>query len=351
MNLLDISIQSRVIIGISAMVLLFSSFLIAFITSQRKKLQYHKNLEAINEQQRLALVQENMKLEDRVKERTVELSKQKENLQNALTDLKASQLQLVQKEKMASLGEVASGIAHEIQNPLNFINNFAEINAELLVEIKDILSKPNLASMERGEIGTLADDVIQNLSKIRQHGSRADNIVKNLLQHARGKSGDAELTDVNFIADEYLKLSYHGFRARDPLFSVKIKTNFDPSVEKINLVPQEIGRVLMNLYNNSFYSVKEKHDKFGAAYEPAITISTKMEDGKVKIITRDNGGGIPQRYLGKIFQPFFTTKPTGTGTGLGLSLSYDIIKANQGEIKVESKEGEFAEFTIELLVG
>src|ERR1017187_7399467 len=265
-----------------------------------------------------------MKLEDRVKERTVELSKQKENLQNALTELKASQLQLVQKEKMASLGEVASGIAHEIQNPLNFINNFAEINSELLFEMKDLIARANLSEAEKVEIDILTDDVIQNLLRIHQHGNRADNIVKNLLQHAPSNSGDAELTDVNFIAEEYLKLSYHGFRSRDALFNVNIKTNFDPAIERINIVPREIGRVLMNIYNNAFYSLKEKHDKNGSGYEPVITIVTKMDDGKIKIITRDNGVSIPQKYLGKIFQPFFTTKPTRTGTGLGLSLSYDI---------------------------
>lgn len=350
MNLLDISIQSRVIIGISAMVVLFSSFLIAFITNQRKKLQYHKNIQAINEQQQRSLIQENMKLEDRVKDRTMELSEQKENLQNALTELKASQLHLVQKEKMASLGEVASGIAHEIQNPLNFINNFAEINSELLAEMKDLISKANFAATEKEEIKVISDDVIQNMIKINQHGKRADNIVKNLLQHARSNSSDEELTDINFLADEYLKLSYHGFRGKDTSFNVNIKTTFEPGIEKINIVPQDIGRVLMNVYNNAFYSVNEKYRRSISGYEPAITIVTKMEDGKVKIITRDNGVGIPQKYLRKIFQPFFTTKPTGVGTGLGLSLSYDIIKAHQGDIKVDSTEGEFAEFTIELSV-
>src|ERR1022692_2268797 len=204
MNLLDISIQSRVIIGISAMVLLFSSFLIAFISNQRKKLQYHMNLQAINERQQQALKEQNILLEERVKDRTRELSEQKESLQVALTKLKSSQLQLVQKEKMASLGEVASGIAHEIQNPLNFINNFAEINSELLFEMKDLIARANLSEAEKVEIDILTDDVIQNLLRIHQHGNRADNIVKNLLQHAPSNSGDAELTDVNFIAEEYL---------------------------------------------------------------------------------------------------------------------------------------------------
>ena len=350
MNLLDISLQSRVIIGISAMVLLFSSFLIAFITNQRKKLQYHRNIQAINEQQQKALLQENVKLEDRVKERTLELSKQKENLQNALTNLEASQLQLVQKEKMASLGEVASGIAHEIQNPLNFINNFAEINSELLEEMKELIAKTNLPETEKEEIKSLSDDVIQNMAKINQHGKRADSIVKNLQQHARTNSSDAELTDINFLADEYLKLSYHGVRARDPSFNATIKTSFDADIERISIVPQDIGRVLMNVYNNAFYSVNEKRKKNIGSYEPTVNIITKKGDGKVKIIIRDNGIGISHKYIGKIFQPFFTTKPTGVGTGLGLSLSYDIIKANGGEITVDSVEGEFAEFAIELLV-
>ncbi len=332
------------------MVLLFSGFLIAFITNQRKKLQYHRNLQAINEQQQKALLEENMKLEDRVKDRTLELSKQKENLQKALTELKASQLQLVQKEKMASLGEVASGIAHEIQNPLNFINNFAEINSELLIEAKGLIAKANLSGPVQEEIDTLADDVIQNMRKINQHGKRADNIVKNLLQHTKSSTGDAQPTDINMLAEEYLRLSYHGVRAKDFSFNAIIKTNFDPAIEKINVVPQDIGRVLINIYNNAFYSISEKKKQNIGGYEPLISITTKKEDGKVKIIIWDNGVGISQKYLGKIFQPFFTTKPTGVGTGLGLSLSYEIVEAHQGEIRVDSTEGEFAEFIIELLI-
>jgi len=350
MNLLDISIQSRVIIGISAMVLLFSSFLIAFITNQRKKLQYHKNLQAIQEEQQRALKQQNLQLEDRVKERTVELLEQKESLQKALSDLKASQLQLVQKEKMASLGEVASGIAHEIQNPLNFVNNFAEINAELLVEVKGLLAKENAVGNSKEEIDLLLEDVIQNLHKINQHGKRADNIVKNMLQHARSSSSEGVLTDVNFLAEEYMKLSYHGFRAKDNSFHVTIHSQFDPTIENINIVPQDIGRVLMNIYNNAFYSLSEKGKKQLAGYTPMVTVTTRREAGKVKIAIRDNGLGISEKYIGKIYQPFFTTKPTGVGTGLGLSLSYEIIKAHEGELMVESIEGEFAEFTIELPV-
>ena len=349
MNLLDISIQYRVIIGISAMVFLFASFLIAFISNQRKKLQYHKNLQAINEQQQKVLLQQNIKLEERVKERTIELEKQKESLQIALADLKASQLQLVQKEKMASLGEVASGIAHEIQNPLNFVNNFAEVNAELLSEIEYLLTKENLSADTKTEIDLLLKDSIQNLHKINQHGKRADSIVKNLLQHARSGGSDKDLTDINFLTEEYLKLSYLGYRAKDNLFNVDIKITSDPNIDKINIVPQDIGRVLMNIYNNAFYSIREKTKKNLVNYQPAVTVSTKKEDGRVIIKIRDNGLGIPAKHIDKIYQPFFTTKPTGEATGLGLSLSYDIIKAHQGELKVDSVEGEFAEFTIELL--
>ncbi len=351
MHLLDISIQSRVIIGISAMVVLFSSFLIAFITNQRKKLQYHKDLQAIQQQQQQALVEQNIKLEDRVKERTVELLQQKESLQVALTELKSSQLQLVQKEKMASLGEVVSGIAHEIQNPLNFVNNFSEINAELLVEMKDMLTKEIVTNKDKEEINLLLADVIQNGHKINGHGKRAENIVKNMLQHARSSSGIKELTDINFLAEEYLKLSYHGFRAKHKLFNVAITTTFDPQLDKISIVPQDVGHVLINIFNNAFYSVSEKTKINNPGYEPAITVITHREGAAIKIKIRDNGLGIAAKYLDKIYQPFFTTKPTGEGTGLGLSLSHDIIKAHQGELKADSKEGEFAEFTITFLAG
>lgn len=348
MILLDISLQSRVIIGISAMVVLFSSFLIAFISNQRKKLQYHKNLQAIHEQQQQALREQNLQLEDRVKERTLELSEQKENLQVALTDLKASQLQLVQKEKMASLGEVASGIAHEIQNPLNFVNNFAELNTELLSEIKELISTENLPA-NKEEIKLIAEDVIENMKKINLHGKRAENIVKNLLQHTSSSSSGAILTDVNVLAEEYLKLSYHGFRSKDKSVLVTIHSTFDPGIEQINVVPQDIGRVFLNLYNNAFYSVIEKAKKKPADYVPTVTVQTKKNGDKIIIVVNDNGVGISSRYLQKVFQPFFTTKPTGEGTGLGLSLSYEIIKAHRGELKVDSVEGEYAEFTVVLM--
>lgn len=357
MSLLDISIQSRVIIGISAMVLLFSSFLIAFITNQRKKLQYHKNLQAIHEEQQQVLMQTNLQLEDRVKQRTVELSQQKENLQTALTDLKASQLQLVQKEKMASLGEVASGIAHEIQNPLNFVNNFAEVSTELLEEMHELVQKESLSGSDKEEIKDLLDDVTQNLRKINMHGKRADNIVKNMLQHARNSGSEKVLTDINFLAEEYLKLSYHGFRSKEKNLPgailsvhVAVQSNLDSTIDTINIVSQDIGQVLMNIYNNAFYSVYEKSRKGLPDYAPKVTVTTAKEGNTVKVTVRDNGVGIAEKYIGKILQPFFTTKPTGVGTGLGLSLSYEIVKAHRGELKVKSVEGEYAEFEMELPV-
>ena len=348
MVLLEISIQSRVIIGISAMVLLFSSFLITFISNQRKKLQYHKNLQAIHEEQQQALIEQNILLEQRVSERTAQLMEQKEALQSTLTELKASQLQLVQKEKMASLGELTAGIAHEIQNPLNFVNNFAEINAELLTEMKERLLEEPLPDALKKDIDPLVHDLTENLHKILQHGKRADNIVKNMLQHSRKQSGEMQLTDFNALADEYLKLSYHGYRAKHKLFNCIINTSFDESIDKINIIPEDIGRILINLFSNAFYATNEKKKIKDSGYEPTVSLTTKKNGNKVELTIRDNGIGISQKFIDKIYQPFFTTKPTGEGTGLGLSMSYDIIKAHQGELKVESAEGEFAEFTITL---
>jgi len=351
MYLLDISLQSRVIIGISAMVFLFGTFLIAFITNQRKKLQYHKNLEAIHKRQQQELMEQNLKLEDRVKERTTALLEQKENLQVALTNLKASQLQLVQKEKMASLGQVASGIAHEIQNPLNFVNNFSEITEELVVEMKELLMHPNESGNNTESLHLLMEDIIQNLKKIAHHGKRADSIVKNMLQHGRSSGNEVILTDVNYLANEHINLAYQAFKAKEKSFHAAIHIDLDPAIEKINIIPEDIGRVLKNIYDNAFYAVNERlrQAQPDSHYEPMVAVSTKNETGRIKIIIRDNGEGISKKHIDKIYQPFFTTKPTGTGTGLGLSLSYDIIKAHQGELKVESAEGEFTEFTIELL--
>jgi signal transduction histidine kinase len=244
---------------------------------------------------------------------------------------------------MASLGEMTAGIAHEIQNPLNFVNNFSEVSKELLDEMKTELETGNTEDAK-----DIADDVIQNLEKINHHGKRADAIVKSMLQHSRRSSGKKEPADINALADEYLRLAYHGLRAKDKSFNAEIKTDFDNNIGKVNIIPQDIGRVILNLINNAFYVVDQKKKSTGDGYEPTVSISTKKNNGKVEIKVSDNGNGIPQKVLDKIFQPFFTTKPTGQGTGLGLSMSYDIVKAHSGELKVETKEGDGSELIIQL---
>lgn len=267
-------------------------------------------------------------------------------LEHSLENLKAAQAQLIQSEKMASLGELTAGIAHEIQNPLNFVNNFSEVSKELLDEMKTELDLGQFDDAKE-----IADDVIQNLEKILHHGKRADGIVKGMLQHSRTSSGKKELTDINVLAEEYLRLAYHGLRAKDKSFNAKFETNFDLSIEKINLVPQDVGRVILNLINNAFYAVSEKRNASAEAnksFEPAVTLTTIKVGNEIRITVRDNGDGIPQTLLDKVFQPFFTTKPTGQGTGLGLSLSYDIVKAHGGELRVETKEGEGSTFIIQL---
>ncbi|MEP7374751.1 MAG: ATP-binding protein [Chitinophagaceae bacterium] len=274
-----------------------------------------------------------------------EIEDQRDQTNQVLDHLQQTQQQLIQSEKMASLGELTAGIAHEIQNPLNFVNNFSDINTELLQELKAEADKGNI-----DEIKSIADDVISNEQKINHHGKRADAIVKGMLQHSRSSNGVIEPADINALCDEYLRLSYHGLRAKDKSFNATMKTDFDGSISKINIIPQDIGRVILNLINNAFYAVDEKKKSGIGRYEPAVSVSTKKVGDKIFISVRDNGNGIPQKVVDKIFQPFFTTKPTGQGTGLGLSLSYDIVKAHGGEIKVETKEGEGSEFIISLPV-
>ena len=278
-------------------------------------------------------------MEEKVVRRTAQLNQSLENL-------KSTQAQLIQSEKMASLGELTAGIAHEIQNPLNFVTNFSEVNKELVDELQNELKT---GSVENAF--SISNNIKENEEKINHHGKRADAIVKGMLQHSRTTSSQKVPTDINALADEYLRLSYHGLRAKDKTFNADIKTDFDPTLEKIDIVPQDIGRVLLNLYNNAFYAVTEKKKQLGDEFNPAVLVSTKKINNRtdsyqVEIRVKDNGNGIPQKILDKIFQPFFTTKPTGQGTGLGLSLSYDIIKAHGGEIKVETKENEGTEFCI-----
>ncbi len=278
-----------------------------------------------------------------------EISIQRQKAENTLNELKATQLQLIQSEKMASLGELTAGVAHEMQNPLNFVNNFSEVSTELLDEMIIELGNDNKSAAI-----VIADDVKQNLEKILLHGKQADGIVKSMLQHSRGSSAEKELTNINKLADEYLRLAFRGWRAKDKSFNVTMKTDFDESIDNINIVAQDIGRVILNLVNNAFYAVAEEKKQVGEDYEPIVTVTTKRvhaslkDEDKIEISVADNGIGIPSKVVGKIFQPFFTTKPPGSGTGLGLSLSYDIIKAHGGEIKVKSVVGEGAEFIITL---
>jgi len=270
-----------------------------------------------------------------------EVAKQTIELRTAFENLKSTQSQLIQSEKMASLGELTAGIAHEIQNPLNFVNNFSDVNTELIDEANAEADKGNLS-----EVKTILNDIKDNSEKIIHHGKRADAIVKGMLQHSRTSSGQKEPTDINALADEYLRLAYHGLRAKDKTFNADIETNFDISISKINIISQDIGRVILNLVNNAFYAVKEKAKLDIPGYKPTVVISTKKLIDKVEIKVQDNGNGIPDPIRQKIFQPFFTTKPTGQGTGLGLSLSYDIVKAHGGELIVETKEGEGTIFSV-----
>lgn len=273
-----------------------------------------------------------------------QLQKQRDHLEETLLELKSTQAQLVQREKMASLGELMAGIAHEIQNPLNFVNNFSEISNELIEEMGKEFHAGN---HEEGIM--LATNIKQNLEKIIHHGKRADSIVRGMLQHSRTSTGQREQTDINALADEYLKLSYHVQRAKDKSFHITLETRFDSTLEKIDIVPQDIGRVFLNLYNNAFYALSEKKRSSDASYEPVLSVTTKKVNDMIEIRVRDNGTGIPPKILDKIFQPFFTTKPTGKGTGLGLSLSYDIVtKGHQGICRVETREGEYTEFIVDL---
>ena len=269
-----------------------------------------------------------------------ELAQAKE-IEKAYTELKSTQAQLIQSEKMASLGELTAGIAHEIQNPLNFVNNFSEVNSELIEEMKEELEKGNM-----DEVRTLAKDIDENEQKIMFHGKRADSIVKGMLQHSRSSNGKKEPTNINALADEYLRLAYHGLRAKDKSFNATMKTDFDQSITEINIVSQDIGRVVLNLITNAFYVVDEKKKSGTENYEPTVTVSTKKEGKNIKIKVIDNANGIPDEIFDKIFQPFFTTKPSGKGTGLGLSLSYDIVKSHGGELSIKTKKDQGTEFTI-----
>ena len=279
-------------------------------------------------------------------EQKEEIVSQRDQLAETVDELKTTQQQLIQAEKLASLGELTAGIAHEIQNPLNFVNNFAEVSAELVDELSDELHNEK---RDQGLEDELLSDLKLNLEKINLHGKRADGIVKNMLQHSRANSGERQPTDINSLADEYMRLAYHGLRAKDKNFNSATVANLDNKLPKIDAIPQDIGRVLLNLFNNAFYAVNLKKQAAGADYKPEVSVTTLLEKGHIVIKVKDNGNGIPDAIKEKIMQPFFTTKPTGEGTGLGLSLSYDIVvKGHGGTLDIVSKEGEGAEFTVSL---
>ena len=310
---------------------------------QRRALEKERLKTQAEEELNLKLAHQKEQLENIVAARTSELVKQKDELEKALVDLKATQAQLIQSEKLASLGELTAGIAHEIQNPLNFVNNFSEVNTELVDELQQAIDQGKMT-----EAKELANDIKENEQKIVYHGKRADVIVKSMLHHSRSSSGIKEPTDINVLADEYLRLAYHGLRAKDKSFNALMKTDFDEKIGTIDIIPQDIGRVILNLITNAFHAVAEKKKEQGDGYEPTVSVITKTINGNTQVRVKDNGNGIPDKVRDKIFQPFFTTKPTGEGTGLGLSLSYDIIKAHGGELKMETKEKEGAEFIITL---
>ena len=303
---------------------------------------------------------ERQMLEGLVQERTQELTqqkaeitRQKEELELTLSELRVTQAQLVQREKLASLGELTAGIAHEIQNPLNFVNNFSEVSADLVAELLEERQRPE-ADRDVGLETELLADLSQNLTKISHHGQRASGIVRNMLQHSRSSAGQREPTELNALADEYLRLSYHGLRAKDKSFNAAFRTDLDPALPSINLVAQDIGRVLLNLFNNAFYAVQQRQiaerqlgTLKGFTYQPAVLVATLQTPVGVEVQVRDNGTGMSAEVQQKIFQPFFTTKPSGSGTGLGLSLSYDIItKGHGGTLLLDSKEGHGTTFTI-----
>jgi two-component system NtrC family sensor kinase len=274
------------------------------------------------------------------------LNEQKGKVEQTLATLKSTQAQLIQKEKLASLGELTAGIAHEIQNPLNFVNNFSELSVDLANELKEEVDKDDI---DKDLIKDLANDLTQNQEKINHHGKRASSIVKGMLEHSKASTGERELTDMNQLVDEYLRLSYHGLRAKNQNFNCDYELITDKSLPKIEVIPQDMGRVLLNLINNAFYAVNERKKQENSDYQPKVTVTTKVADNQLEIRVADNGNGIPETIKAKIFQPFFTTKPTGEGTGLGLSLAYDIVtKGHGGTLEVESVEGEGTTFVVKL---
>ncbi|WP_133272859.1 sensor histidine kinase [Hymenobacter radiodurans] len=312
------------------------------IREQRRRL--------VQEQEKqLLLAQQNEQLEQQVAARTSEIIAQRNDLEQALADLRTTQSQLVQREKMASLGELTAGIAHEMQNPLNFVTNFSDLSVDLVAELEEELAKEQLSEKGQHTIQQLLQELIQNQSRIHQHGHRADRIVKSMLEHSRANSTQRQATNINTLVEESLRLAYHGWRAKNKDSNATLLTELDPSLKPVLVLPQDLSRVFLNLLTNAFYAVAEKSRQAPPGYCPEVCVQTRQVGNTVQVRVRDNGNGIPAAVREKIYQPFFTTKPTGEGTGLGLSLSYDIItKGHGGTLSVDSKEGEYTEFTISL---
>ena len=332
---------NALLIGSGIEILLFTLALAYKITLMKREREAAERgqIRLLDENQRL-VSEQNAMLEEKVTYRTAELNQ-------TLKNLKDTQAQLIHAEKMASLGELVAGIAHEIQNPLNFVNNFAEVSVELVEELKEERGKE--AGRNEKVEAELLSDLTENLQKITDHGQRASSIVKGMLQHSRGGSGEKQPTNLNSLADEFLRLAYHGLRAKDKQFNARLVTDFDAGLGPVDIVSQEMGRVLLNLFNNAFYTVQQRQKTAGADYQPTVEVCTARQNGQIVIKVKDNGTGMPEAVRQKIFQPFFTTKPSGQGTGLGLSLSYDIVtKGHGGEVTVESTEGAGSEFTIRL---
>ncbi|HEV7378998.1 MAG TPA: ATP-binding protein [Dyadobacter sp.] len=329
-------------------------FIIWFYARKQQRILINEREARLQEEKESRAQKES--LEYLVAERTYELTLQKEELQKTIEELKSTQNQLIQSEKMASLGELTAGIAHEIQNPLNFVNNFSEVSVELCQELEEEIEKTAIAEKDKEYIKEIIGDLSQNQQKITHHGKRADSIVKGMLQHSRASSGELEEVDINALADEYMRLAYHGLRAKNKEFNSALVTDFDVSIGKVKVLPQDLGRVFLNLFTNAFYAVAEKKKKLGETnpevdYKPEVKISTKKFANKLYIRVSDNGTGMPEHVKAKIFQPFFTTKPTGQGTGLGLSMSYDIItNGHGGTLDVDTIPDEKTEFRITLPV-
>ncbi len=316
--------------------------------SQAKSLKAEAQVRLLAEQEQRAIEGQNQTLEYEVTQRTADLARQTDELRTTLQELQETQGQLIQREKMASLGELTAGIAHEIQNPLNFVNNFAEVSTELVAELAEERARP---VRDRALEAELLADLRQNLGRIAQHGGRASGIVRGMLEHSRASTGQRQPTDINQLADEYLRLAYHGLRAKDKTFNATLQPDLAPALPPVEAVSGDVGRVLLNLLTNAFYAVQKRQQLGEPGYAPTVGVATRQAGEAVEIRVSDNGTGIPAELMSRIFQPFFTTKPSGEGTGLGLSLSHDIItKGHGGTLTVASQEGVGTTFCVSLPV-